>query len=142
MGTWILLLKNIRTFLKVLGKLKDFELTLNIGTPVPPAVQPRRKIPYNLSQKWIEKLIEPKENDIIENVESPTTLVSSLVIVPKHDGDIRIIVDMTVANQAIKREIHPVTSLEGIVQEMSGACHFSKLEMRSRYHQLEIDAAS
>ena len=97
-------MKNIRTFLKVSGKLKDFELTLNIGTPVPPAVQPRRKIPYNLSQKWIEKLIEPKANDIIENVESPTTLVSSLVIVPKRDGDIRIIVDMTVTNRAVTKK--------------------------------------
>ena len=49
---------------------------------------------------------------------------------------------MRVANQAIKRESHPVPTVEEIVQEMSGACHFSKLDLRSGYYQLEFDAAS
>ena len=49
---------------------------------------------------------------------------------------------MRVANQAIKRERHPILTVEEIVQEMSGACHFSKLDLRSGYHQLELDAAS
>ena len=63
------------------------------------------------------------------------TWVSSWVIVPKHDGDVRIIADMRAANQAIKRERHPIATAEEIVQEMSGACQFSKLALRSGYHQ-------
>ena len=90
----------------------------------------------------LEKLIELEENDIIEKVEGPTTWGCSLLIVPKRDGDIRIIIYMRVANQAIKRERHPIPTVEEIVQEMSGACHFSKLDLRSGYHQLELDAAS
>ena len=122
--------------------LKDFELTLHIDKSVKPVVQASRKIPYNLRQKLLEKLIELEENDIIEKVEGPTTWGSSLVIVPKRDGDIRIIIDMRVANQAIKRERHPIPTVEEIVQEMSGACHFSKLDLRSGYYQLDLDAAS
>ena len=49
---------------------------------------------------------------------------------------------MRVANQAIKRQKHPIRTVEEIVQEMSGACHFSKLDLRSGYHQLELDATS
>ena len=64
------------------------------------------------------------------------------MIVPKYDGDIRIIVDIMVANQAIKRERHPIPTVEETVQEICGACHFSKLDLRSGYHQLELDAAS
>ena len=48
---------------------------------------------------------------------------------------------MGVSNQAIKRERHPIPAVREIVQEMSGACHFSKLDLGSGYHQLELDAA-
>ena len=65
---------------------------IDLDKSVPPVVQPSRKIPYNLSQKLLEKLIELEENDIIEKVEGSTTWVSPLVIVPKRDSDIRIIV--------------------------------------------------
>ena len=109
--------------------MKDFELTLHIDRSAPPVVQPSQKIPYNPRQKLLEKLTELKEN-IIEKVEGPTTWVPPLIIVPKCDGNIHIIVDMRVANQAIKRERHPIPTVEEIVQEMSGACHFSKLDLR------------
>ena len=78
--------------------MKDFELTLHIGKFVPPVLQPSQKIPDNLRQKLLEKIIELEETDIIEKVEGSTTWVSPLVIVPKRDGDIRTIVYMRVAN--------------------------------------------
>ena len=53
--------------------MKDFELRLHINFPVPLVVQPSRKITYNLRQKLLEKLVQLKENDIIEKVEGPTT---------------------------------------------------------------------
>ena len=81
------------------GKLKDFELILHTDKSVLPVVHPSREIPYNLRQKLREKLIELEENDIIEKVEGPMTWVSPIVIVPKRDDDIRITVNIRVANQ-------------------------------------------
>ena len=49
---------------------------------------------------------------------------------------------MRVANEVIKRERHSILTVEEMVQEMSGTCHFSKLDLRSGYHQLELDTAS
>ena len=49
---------------------------------------------------------------------------------------------MRVANEVIKRERHSIPTVEEMVQEMSGTCHFSKLDLRSGYHQLELDTAS
>ena len=123
-------------------KLKDFELTLHIDKSVQTLVQPSRKTPHNLRQNLLEKLIELEENDIIEKVEGPTTCVSPLVIVPKHDGNIPTIADMKFANRAIKRERYPIPTVEEIAEEMSGACHSSKLDLRSGYHQSELDTAS
>ena len=85
-----------------IGILKDFELTLHIDKPIPTVLQQSQKISYNLRQKLLEKLIELEENDIIEKFEGPTTRVPPLVIVPKPDGNTRIIVDMSVTNQALK----------------------------------------
>ena len=78
--------------------MKYFELTPHIGKSVPPVVQPSQKIPDNLRQKLLEKIIELEETDIIEKVEGSTTWVSPLVIVPKRDGDIPTIVYIRVAN--------------------------------------------
>ena len=122
--------------------LKDFELILHIDKSVKPVVQASRKIPYNLRQKLLEKLIELEENDVAEIVECPTTWVSPFVILPKCSDYICIIVDMRVSNQAIKRERHPIPTVEEIIQEISGDCDFSKLDLFKGYHQLELDAAS
>ena len=142
LGNVDIYIKEYKDVFEGIGKLKNFELTLHIDKSVPRAVQPSRKIPYNLRKKLLGKLIELEENDIIEKVERPTTWVSPLVIFLKRDGDIRIIVDMRVANQVIKRERYTIPTVEEIVQEMNGACHFSKLDLRLGYHQLELDAAS
>ena len=85
-----------------IGILKEFELTLHIDKPIPTVLQQSQKISYNLRQKLLEKPIELEENDIIEKFEGPTTRVPPLVIVPKPDGNTRIIVDMSVTNQALK----------------------------------------
>ena len=115
-----------------IGKLKCFDLTLHINKSVPPVAQHNRKIPHNLRQKLLEKLIELEENDIIEKSRWSYDMTSPLIIVPKRDGDIRIIFDMRVANQPMKRERHPIPTVEEIVQEMRGACHFSKLRFMLR----------
>ena len=110
-------MKNIGRFGKGIGKLKDFALTLHIDKSVPPVVQPSQKIPYNLRQKLLEKLIELEGNDNIGKDEGPTTWVSPLVIIPKRDSDIRIIVNMRVANQATKRERRPIPTVEEIIKK-------------------------
>ena len=48
---------------------------------------------------------------------------------------------MRVANRAIKWERQPIPTSEEIVQEIIGACHFSKLNLCPGYHQLQLDAA-
>ncbi len=39
-------------------------------------------------------------------------------------------------NQAIKRERHPMPTVEDLVHKLNGATVFSKLDLRSGYHQL------
>ena len=68
--------------------------------------------------------------------------MSPLVAVPKPNGDIRVCVDMRQANSAIVRERHPIPTVEETLQELHGATIFSKLDLRSGYHQIELHPES
>ena len=90
-----------------IGKLKDFQLKVPIDPEVPPVAQPIRRVPYHLHDKLTTKLDELLELDIIEKVSGPSSWVSSVVVVSKPSGDIRLCVDMRQANMAVKRERYP-----------------------------------
>ena len=68
--------------------------------------------------------------------------MSPLVAVPEPNGDIRVCVDMRQANSAIVRERHPIPTVEETLQELHGATIFSKLDLRSGYHQIELHPES
>jgi hypothetical protein len=96
-----------------IGTLKNFELKLHIDDTVPPVEQPPppppppRRIPFHMRQKVSDALDMLESDGIIEKVSDATTpWVSPLVVIPKKDGEIRLCIDMRMANQAIQRERH------------------------------------
>ena len=76
--------------------------------------------------------------DVIEKVNDPTSWVNPLVVVEKPNGDIRICLDMRQANRTILREKHPVPTVEETLQEISEAKVFSKLDLNTAFHQIEL----
>lgn len=78
---------------------------------------------------------------IIEPVIGHSRWVSPLVIVPKAD-DIRVCVDMRLANKAIIREKHPIPTMEDLLPNLRNSKFFSKLDIRNAFHQLEISEGS
>ena len=119
-----------------IGKLKEFEVKLHIDKQVPPVAQPARRIPFHLRKKVSAALKQLEKDKIIEKVEGPTPWVSPLVVIPKNDGTVRLCVDMRMPNCAIKREHHPTPTVDDLIHAMNGAKVFSKLDLRSGYHQL------
>ena len=73
---------------------------------------------------------------------TPTTWVSSIVVVPKADGkDIRVCVDTRRAKEAITRERYPIPTIEEVLYDLNGATVFSKIDLKG-FHQIELEEAS
>ena len=121
-----------------IGELKDFEVKLHIDQSVPSVAQPARRIPFHMRKKVSAALEQLEQQGIIEKVQGPTPFVSPLVVIPKKDGDVRLCVDMRMANKAIHRERHPTPTVDDLIHAMNGAKVFSKLDLRAGYHQLTL----
>ena len=83
-----------------LGKLKGEQIKLNIDQTQTPKAQPQRRIPYHVQDKIESALEDLESNDIIERLpeNTPTLRVSPIKVVPKKNGNVRIYVDMRLAN--------------------------------------------
>ena len=121
-----------------IGKVRGKVIKLHIDTNVAPKQQPHRRIPFHVRKDVEMELKRLEELDIIETVTGPTPWVSPIVIVPKSSGEVRICVDMREANKAVKREKHLMPTIDDLVADLNGATVFSKLDLSSGYHQLEL----
>ena len=89
-----------------LGKLKDFQLKLNIDDAITPVKQTHRRVAFGSREKVAKALKQLYDEDICETPKNtPTPWVSPIVVVPKpRDPDsVRICIDMRAANKAIQQ---------------------------------------
>ena len=121
-----------------IGKLKGTKVQLHIDTKVTPVAQKARRIPFHLRKKVEHELKVLEEQHIIERVDGPTPWVSPLVLIPKKNGAVRICVDMRRANKAITRKRYPTPTIDDLIHTLNGATVFSKLDLRSGYHQIVL----
>ena len=125
-----------------IGKMKDFQLIVPIEPQVQPVAQPSWQVPYHLRDKLSTKVDELVEVDIIEKVSGTSSWVSPVTVVPKPPGDIRLQVDMRQANMAVERERFPIPTIDEVLQDLNQSKFFSKLDLTSAYHQIELSPES
>ena len=108
-----------------------------------PVAQLVHRIPFGLHEKVDEKLDDLLQAEVIEEVpEGPSSWISTLVIVPKTDGDIRICVYMRCANEAMKRERHPIPTVEELLHDLNRSTVFSKVDLKWGFHQILLSEDS
>ena len=86
-----------------IGKFKGDAVELMIDKTIKPVIQKPRRTPINLTKPAAGKVGKLVKEDIIERYpdKEPRTWVSPSVIVSKPNGDVRLCVDMRLANKAI-----------------------------------------
>ena len=60
------------------------------------------------------------------------------MFVKKKDGTVRLCVDYRKLNRVTMKNKFPLPRIEDLFDQLNGACYFSKIDLRSGYHQLRV----
>lgn len=99
-------------------------------------------VPLALQDKLKNELEKMESLNIIQKFTEPTQWVSSLVVVEKPNGKLRVCLDPKDLNWAILRPHYPMQTLEDVLPQLSKARFFTKLDARSGYWTIKLSEAS
>ena len=76
------------------------------------------------------------EKGMVQPISSP--FCSPVLLVQKKDGSYRMCVDYRALNKSTIRNRFPVPRIEDIFDKLQGASYFSRIDLKSGYHQIRI----
>ncbi|GKB33878.1 reverse transcriptase domain-containing protein [Tanacetum coccineum] len=127
---------------KVLKSVKNDELKLG-DIPIVhlvPRATPITKSPYRLAPSEMQELSgqlqEMQDKGIIRPSHSPWGV--PVLFVKKKDGSLRTCIDYRELNKLTVKNRYPLPRIDDLFDQLQGSCYFSKIDLRSGYHQLRV----
>ena len=115
---------------------------IRLDTSIDPVQHAQRRIPVPLRDTLKVALEDLVKQDIIAPVTEPTPWITSIVVVPKKNGALRICLYPKDFNKAILREKYSLPTIKGIVTHLHGAKVFTILEVSKGFWHVLFDEPS
>lgn len=105
-----------------------------------PGTAPISKRPYKMPVNELEELkrqiVELEAKGFIR--QSSSLWGAFVLFVKKKDGSLRMCVDYRALNEVTIKNKYPLPRIDDLFDQLKGASVFSKIDLRSGYHQLKI----
>jgi hypothetical protein len=105
-----------------------------------PGTAPIFKRPYRMAANQLAELKEQLQELLDKGYIHPSASPwgAPVIFVPKKDGTQRMCVDYRSLNEVTIKNKYSLPRIDDLFDQLKGACVFSKINLRSGYHQLKI----
>jgi hypothetical protein len=105
-----------------------------------PGTAPIYKTPYRITTAELAELKEHIKELLQKGFMHPSSSPwgAPVIFVPKKDGTQRLCVDYHALNEVIVKNKYPLPRIDDLLDQLCGVCVFSKIDLRSGYHQLKV----
>ena len=119
--------------------LLDGEVHLEVDPSVVPVQMPLRRLPVATRDRVEAELRKMAAEGIIAPVTEPTPWVSALLVVAKPSGGIRICLDPTPLNKALKRSTYYMQTIDDILPKLANVKVFTTVDVKNAFLHLKLD---
>jgi hypothetical protein len=145
-----------RISVRVDKKGETIDKHIKVFGPIPPGAPPDRGFehiieleegakpvittPYRHPKKYKDEIEKPIKEllDMGHIRPSCSPFASSVVLVKKKDGTMRMCIDYRELNKKTIKNRYPIPRIDELLDELHGAVYFTKIDLRSGYHQIKM----
>ncbi|XP_071726824.1 uncharacterized protein [Rutidosis leptorrhynchoides] len=105
-----------------------------------PGATPIAKMPYRLTPSEMKEMMNQFQELLDKGFIRPSSSPwgAPVLFVKKKDGTLRMCIDYRELNKVTIKNRYPLPRIDDLFDQLQGACFFSKIDLRSGYHQLKV----
>ncbi|GJY87325.1 putative nucleotidyltransferase, ribonuclease H [Tanacetum coccineum] len=105
-----------------------------------PGAQPISKAPYRMAPVELKELKDQLQELLERGFIRPSVSLwgTPVLFLKKKDGSMRLCIDYRELNRITVRNKYPLPRIDDLFDQLQGAKFFSKIDLRSGYHQLRV----